>query len=101
MTILTTGGRLRQLREEKKLGQKEIASILGMSDSGYSCYENDIRIPTTQNLIKLAEFYNVTTDFILGIDGKYMNVNDVSKRVQALEKQISEFKSYIENYKQP
>ncbi|MBE6733620.1 MAG: helix-turn-helix transcriptional regulator [Ruminococcaceae bacterium] len=59
--------RLRDLREDKDLNQTEIAKILGMSQTGYSKYEtgeNDI--PTTI-LIKLADFYNTSTDYILGI----------------------------------
>lgn len=94
---MTIGQRLTKLREEHKLGQKEVASILGMSDSGYSCYENDIRLPTTKNIIILAKYYDVTSDYILGIEHKYLSINDVSKRVGELERQISEFKSFIEN----
>ncbi len=58
--------RLRNLREDKDLSQKELAKILGMSQTGYSKYEtgeNDI--PTTI-LIKLADFYGTSTDYLLG-----------------------------------
>ncbi|MBQ7035173.1 MAG: helix-turn-helix transcriptional regulator [Clostridia bacterium] len=58
--------RLRNLREDKDLSQKELAKILGMSQTGYSKYEtgeNDI--PTTI-LIKLADFYGTSIDYILG-----------------------------------
>jgi len=59
--------RLKDLREDKDLLQKDIAKILEMSQTGYSKYEvgtNDI--PTTI-LIKLAKFYNTSTDYILGL----------------------------------
>ena len=58
--------RIRDLREDKDLNQTQIAKILGMSQTGYSKYEtgeNDI--PTTI-LIKLAEFYNTSIDYLLG-----------------------------------
>ncbi|MBQ9085134.1 MAG: helix-turn-helix transcriptional regulator [Clostridia bacterium] len=58
--------RLRDLREDKDMNQTQIAKMLGMSQTGYSKYEtgeNDI--PTTI-LIKLARFYNVSIDYLLG-----------------------------------
>ena len=58
--------RIRDLREDNDLNQTQIAKILGMSQTGYSKYEtgeNDI--PTTI-LIKLAEFYNTSIDYLLG-----------------------------------
>lgn len=58
--------RIRDLREDRELNQTQVASMLGMSQTGYSKYEtgeNDI--PTTV-LIKLARFYNTSTDYILG-----------------------------------
>lgn len=66
-----TGGdamyrRIRDLREDRDLNQTKVAQMLGMSQTGYSKYEtgeNDI--PTTV-LIKLARFYNVSIDYLLG-----------------------------------
>ena len=58
--------RFRDLREDRDLNQTQVASILGMSQTGYSKYEtgeNDI--PTTI-LIKLARFYNTSIDYLLG-----------------------------------
>ena len=58
--------RIRSLREDRDLTQKQIAQILGMSQTGYSKYEtgeNDI--PTTV-LIQLADFYQTSVDYLLG-----------------------------------
>lgn len=58
--------RIRDMREDHDLTQKELAKILGMSQTGYSKYEtgeNDI--PTTI-LIKLARYYKVSIDYLLG-----------------------------------
>lgn len=58
--------RIRDLREDRELNQTQVAKMLGMSQTGYSKYEtgeNDI--PTTV-LIKLANFYNTSIDYLLG-----------------------------------
>ncbi len=58
--------RIRDLREDHDYNQTEVATMLGMSQTGYSKYEtgeNDI--PTTI-LIKLARFYNTSIDYLLG-----------------------------------
>ncbi|MEE0914082.1 MAG: helix-turn-helix transcriptional regulator [Ruminococcus sp.] len=58
--------RIRDLREDKDLTQKQIAEILGMSQTGYSKYETGENDIPTQILIKLADFYQTSTDYILG-----------------------------------
>ena len=58
--------RIRDLREDKDLTQTEVAQFLGLSQTGYSKYETgDNDIPTA-NLQKLADFYQTTTDNLLG-----------------------------------
>ena len=58
--------RIRDLREDHDLTQKQIAEILGMSQTGYSKYETGENDIPTQILIKLADFYQTSTDYILG-----------------------------------
>ena len=54
------------MREDRDLKQREMAELLSCSQRIYSNYERgDVDIPT-QILIKLADFYNVSTDYILG-----------------------------------
>ena len=58
--------RIRNLREDRDLTQTDIAKHLGMSQTGHSKYvtgENDI---PTQILIKLADFYDTSVDYLLG-----------------------------------
>lgn len=57
--------RLRDLREDKDLTQKEVADLLHMSQTGYSQYEIGKNDVPTDILIKLALFYNTSTDYIL------------------------------------
>ena len=58
--------RLRDLREDKELSQTQLAKILGMSQTGYSKYETGENDIPTQILIKLADFYDTSVDYILG-----------------------------------
>ncbi len=57
--------RIRILREDKDMTQKEIAEMLGMSQTGYSKYETGENDIPTQILIKLADFYGTSVDYIL------------------------------------
>lgn len=58
--------RIRDLREDRDLKQKELAAFLSVDQSTYSDYENGrINIPIEQ-LIKIADYYNVSIDYIVG-----------------------------------
>ena len=66
--------RLRDLREDSDLNQTEMAKILGMSQTGYSKYETGENDVPTEILIKLADFHNVSVDYILNrTNNKEMN----------------------------
>lgn len=62
--------RLKDLREDKDLLQKDVAKILNMSQTGYSKYEVGTNDIPTNVLIKLSYFYNVSVDYILGLTNK-------------------------------
>ena len=59
--------RIRDLREDKDLTQKQMAAILNCSQQAYSNYELGTRDIPTDILIKLAEYHKVSVDYILGI----------------------------------
>lgn len=58
--------RLKALRQEKDLLQKDIANYLNISTSAYGFYEQGKRTPDTQIIKKLADFFNVSVDYLLG-----------------------------------
>ena len=58
--------RIRDLREDRDLTQREVANILFMSQTGYSKYETGENDVPTRVLIQLADFYNTSVDYILG-----------------------------------
>lgn len=57
--------RLKQLREERRITQAEIAKELHIRQNTYSQYENGLRQLPIDALISLAKFYKVSTDYIL------------------------------------
>lgn len=59
--------RLKDLREDMDMTQKEIASLLKITQQQYSLYENSIRLIPIDKLIFLAKYYNTSTDYILGL----------------------------------
>jgi len=64
----STGERIGDLRSGKGLSQKELAKILGITSSQMSRIENDkVKFISSDVLIKMAQFFNVSTDFILGL----------------------------------
>ena len=60
------GERLRLLRKEKKVQQKELADLLGISIRGYQFYESENNEPNIKVLTALADFYGVTIDYLVG-----------------------------------
>ena len=67
--------RIRDLREDKDLNQTQVAKILGMSQPGYSKYETGENDLPTAILIKLADFYDVSIDYLLNrTDEPKMNI---------------------------
>ena len=61
-----TSERLKQLRLEKELTQEELGKIIGMTKQSVYNYENGKRKCDEESLIKLAEFFNVSVDYLIG-----------------------------------
>ena len=60
--------RIRELREDHDLTQKEIAGVLGIDQRVYSNYEIGYRALPIQHLITLCKYYHVSADWILGLN---------------------------------
>ena len=58
--------RIRALREDSDLTQAQVAENLGMSQTGYSKYETGENSIPVDDVVKLADFYKTTTDYLLG-----------------------------------
>lgn len=68
--MVELGKRLRELRKERGWTQAQIAERLGVTASIVSAYENEIRQPSYDALLKLVRLYGVSSDYLLGISGK-------------------------------
>ncbi|MBQ7467213.1 MAG: helix-turn-helix transcriptional regulator [Clostridia bacterium] len=60
--------RLKELRLEKKLSQSQLSKLLNIGNSSISRWENDQATINSDQLIILAKFFNVTTDWLLGLE---------------------------------
>lgn len=60
--------RLKELRLESGLTQNEIAKSLNISKSCYAGYEQGYREPDFKTLIKICKFFNVSSDYLLGLE---------------------------------
>ena len=58
--------RLKELREGRRLYQKEMAELLGLSLRGYQSYETDQSEPKLKTLIALADYFDVSIDYLVG-----------------------------------
>ncbi|WMT19183.1 helix-turn-helix domain-containing protein [Parageobacillus toebii] len=63
---MTFGKRLRFLRKKKNMTQKDLADVFNLSESTIGMYERDEREPSFEFVRQLADFFNVTTDYLLG-----------------------------------
>jgi len=72
---------LRFLRESRGLKQENLAMFLNVTRASYSAYETDKRQMSHDFLCKIADFYGVSTDFILGRDRSGMFICDNDERV--------------------
>ena len=59
--------RIRSIREDKDLTQKQIGTVLNCTQQTYARYESGEITIDIYNIIKLAEFYNTSTDYLLGL----------------------------------
>ena len=62
--------RIRELREDNDIKQKDIAKYLNISQNGYSQYETGTNEIPAKIIVKLAKYYNVSTDYILELTNK-------------------------------
>ena len=73
--------RIKQLRQARSMTQVELASGLGVSKQCVSNWENDYIQPSIEMLIKLSEFFKLSTDYLLGRDdGLNVNVSGLTEK---------------------
>lgn len=92
--------RLKELRINKGISQKEIAEYLGITVAAYSLYERGNREPNITMLRKIAEYYNVSIDDILGISDEPTTIAahfDGDEYTEAELAAIKEFAAFVKS----
>lgn len=93
------GDRLKELRLNNGLKQSDLLKKFNLSSARYSQYENDKRVPDYELLIKFADFYNVSIDYLLGrtnvIKPENIDEDDLLSKINTAD---SETKASVEQF---
>lgn len=73
--------RLKMLRVEKGLSQAEVASIFGVSQQTVGVWERDKSSPNPEMLVKIADYFDVSTDYLLGREGHNFSLSKEQKNL--------------------
>lgn len=77
--IIELGDRLRKLRMENHLRQDQVARLVGVERSSVSLWEGNLRQPSYTTLVRLANLYGVTTDYLLGrVDDRLLDLSGLT-----------------------
>lgn len=90
------GENLKKLRQKAGLTQKQLAERLWISKATVSYYEQSLRCPSPEILIKLSRVFHVSTDYLLGIEDKKqtLDVTDLSEEdIKLLEEIITRLRN--------
>lgn len=83
------GQKLRELRKQHNLTQKELASMIGVKNSIISFYEVGDRIPSPEIIRKLAETLHVSADYLLGIEkNESVDISGLSEHDKSLVRSL-------------
>ena len=87
--------RLKEIRQEKKLSQKDLAKKLNISQQAISLYEKGNRELKLETWQKLADFFNVPVDYLLGIskDRSTLTIDDLNPEEQEAYERITDMLS--------
>lgn len=93
------GNRIKILRLEKGSTQKQLSEYLGLTPKMISFYEKEERFPPHDIILKLADYFDVTTDYLLGRSDKKKYSAYTTQQLKLNEKNIEE-KKLIDFYKE-
>ena len=87
--VFDFGYRLKNLRQQHHLTQTQVANRLNLSKTSISGYENNVKTPSQDDLIKLAGLYRVSTDYLLGLDDEEMiSVEGLTRQQRRLVEEL-------------
>ena len=84
--LLLLAEKIKSIREQLGMTQAEVARKLGLTRSSINGWEMGLSVPSTQYIVELAKLFNVSTDYLLGMEqGAVLNIDDLT------EKEVSVF----------
>ena len=88
--------RIRELREDRDLRQIDVANATNIDQKTLSNYETGRTNPDSYAIVRLANFFGVTCDYLLGVSGRSMkNMNDVLHELDEIERRLDDVKKYL------
>ncbi|MBE5040135.1 helix-turn-helix transcriptional regulator [Oscillospiraceae bacterium DSM 107454] len=73
--------KIKTIREQLGMTQAELARKLGLTRSSINGWEMGLSVPSTQYIVELAKLFNVSTDYLLGMEhGAVLNIDDLSEK---------------------
>ncbi len=83
------GNRIKRLRENKNKTQEQLAALLHLNRKAISSYEHDERQPSLDSLVLLAKYFQVSTDYLLGIGrGRIIHTSGLTEKEYLLIKEL-------------
>lgn len=94
MSYYDFGEILKSLRKQGGLTQSELGRRVGLSKAVVSKYENGMGYPTFDTLIRIAKYFGVTTDYLLGVEtASALDVSGLTEsQLEAVHRTVNEFK---------
>lgn len=89
------GMRIRELRLNRKMSQEELGRRVSRSKSVISSYENNLKVPSLDILVRFAEIFNVSLDYLVGLDkNEMLSLDGLTDKQKEIIKLIhSDFKN--------
>ena len=88
--------RIRELREDRDLRQIDVTKATGIDQKTLSNYETGRTNPDSWAIIKLADFFGVTCDYLLGVAERSLsNVNDILKELEEVKSRIDFVEKFL------
>lgn len=89
--------RIRTLREDRDLRQLDVAKATGIDQKTLSNYETGKTNPDSFAIIRLAEFFNVSTDYLLGVnDYSIASSSQIIEKIDKIESELDEIREFIQ-----
>lgn len=93
------GEHLAALRRSRNMSQQELGGLLGVSQEMIAKYEGDKAYPTVPGLVRIADYFQVTTDWLLGrnaVAPEHIAPEDILIRDRDLEREINNYREYLQ-----